>query len=75
MGMSTERTGGISIVDGGEAVITGEEIDKGGGVGNEDPLGSGICLGDQSLTCSEGRGWVVHPEVATLEGRVLGDEE
>ena len=31
MGMSTERTGGISIVDGGEDVAIGGEIDKGDG--------------------------------------------
>ena len=43
--MSTERTGGISIVDGGEDVTIGEEIDRGDGVGKAGPLGSGVCSG------------------------------
>ena len=48
MGMSTERTGGISIVGRGEAVTIGEEIDKGDRVGKEEPLGGGVCSGIQS---------------------------
>ena len=75
MEMSTERTGGISIVDEGEDVTTGGDIDKGDRVGKEELLGSGVCSGIQSSTCLEGRGSVVHPVVATLEGRVLGDED
>ena len=48
-GMSTERTGGISIVGGGE------EIAKGDGVGNEELLGEGVYLGNQGSACA-GRG-------------------
>ena len=73
--MSTERTGGISIVGGGEEVTMGDEIDKGDRVGNEEPLGGGVYSGIQSFACSVERGRVVHLEVATLEGRVSGDEE
>ena len=76
IGTSTERTGGISIVGGGEEVTTEEEIDKGGGVGKEEPLGSGVCSGSQSSVCSVGKErQVVHPGVVMLEGRVSGDEE
>ena len=50
--MSTERTGGISIVGGGEEVTTGEEIDRGDGVEKAKPLGSGVCLRNQSLAHS-----------------------
>ena len=35
--MSTERTGGISIIGGGEMVTTSEERDKGDRVGKEEP--------------------------------------
>ena len=65
---------GISICR-GKDVTTEEEIDRGGRVGNEEPLGGGVCSGSQSLVCSEERGQVVHPGVATLDGRVLGEEE
>ena len=71
----TERMGGISIVDGGEVVIIEEEMDRGDRVGNEELLVGGVCSGIQSLACSVEREWVVHPGVATVEGRVLGDEE
>ena len=54
--MLTERTGGISIVLGGEAVTTRGEIDKGDGVGKSGLLGSGVCLESQSSACSERRG-------------------
>ena len=74
--MLTERTGGISIVDGGEEVTTGEEIDRGDGAGKSGLLNSGVCLESHSLACSvEKKRWVVHPGVATLEGRVSGDKE
>ena len=53
--MSTERTGGISIVGGGEEVVTDEEMDRGDGVGKEEPLGGGVFLGCQSSMCSEER--------------------
>ena len=56
MGTSTERTGGISIVDRGEVVTTRGEIDRGDRVGNKKPLGGGVCSGNQSLACSEERG-------------------
>ena len=56
-------------------VITGEEMDKGDGVGKEEPLGSGVCSGSQSPMDSVGRRRAVHLGVATLEGRVLGEEE
>ena len=65
--MSTERTGGISIVGGDE------EIAKGDGVGNEELLGDRVCLGNQGSACS-GRGRVVHPGVVTLDRRVSGEE-
>ena len=67
--------GGISIAGGGEVVTTGDERDKGDGVGKEKPLGSRVCSGSQSLACSVGkRRQVVHPGVATLDGRVVGDK-
>ena len=68
MGTSTERTGGISIV------VGDEDIGKGDGVGNEVLLGEGVCFGNQGLIFSEGMGRVVHPGVATLDGRVSGEE-
>ena len=49
--MSMDRTRGISIVDGGEAVTMSEEIDKGDGVGKEELLGGGVYSGNQSLVC------------------------
>ena len=70
-----ERTRGISIVHRGEDVTTGGEIDKGDRVGKEEPLGSEVCSGDQSSVYSMKKGHVVHPGVATLEGRVFGEEE
>ena len=74
--MSTERTGRILIVGGGEDITTGEDKDKGNRVGKVEPLGGGVCLGSQSSTYSVGeKGRVVHPGVATFNGRVLGDEE
>ena len=76
MGTSTERTGGISIVDGGKDIATGEdEMDRGDGVGNEEPLDGRVCLGSQSSAWSEEREQVVHPGVAMLEGRVFGEED
>ena len=50
-------------------------MDAGDGVGKEELLGEGVCLGCQSSMGSVGRGRVVHPGVATLEGRVFGEEE
>ena len=53
-----------------------EEIDKGDEVGKEEPLGSGVCLGSQSLARSVGeKRREVHLRVATLDGRVLEEEE
>ena len=76
MGMSMERTGGISIVGGREEVTTGEERDRGDGVGNSGLLGGGVCSGSQSLACSVGKKRrEVHPGVVTLDGRVSGEEE
>ena len=69
-----ERTGGISIIDRGEEVTTGEEIDKEDGVGKEELLDSGVCSGIQSLACFVERGRVVHLGVVTLEERVLEDK-
>ena len=66
--MSTERTGGISIVAGEE------EIGKGDGVGKEVLPGEGVCFGNQGSMFSEGMERVAHPGVATLDGRVSGDE-
>ena len=75
-GTSTERTGGISIVGGGEVVTTGDERDKGDGVGNEEPLDGGVCSESQSSACSVGyKGREVHLKVAMLDGRVLEEEE
>ena len=62
-----ERMGGISIV------VGGEDIAKGDGAGNEELLGEGVCLENQGSACV-GRGRVVHPGVAMLDGRVLGEE-
>ena len=74
--MSTERTGGISIVGEGEEVITGDEMVRRDRVGNIEPLGGGVCSGSQSLTHSMGKKrQEVHPRVVTLDERVLGDEE
>ena len=74
--MSTERTGGISTVDGGEDVATGEEKDNWDGVGNLGPLGGGVYLRSQSLAHSVGKKrWEVQPGVVTLDSRVSGDEE
>ena len=67
-GTSTERTGGISIVVGGEEMAAGE------GMGNEVLLGEGVYLGNQGSMFSEGMERVAHPGVATLDGRVSGDE-
>ena len=72
--MLTERTGGISIVDGGEEVTTGGEIDNGDGVGKEEPLDSGVYSGYQGSVFSVGMERVAHPGVATLDGRVSGEE-
>ena len=44
--------GGISIIGRGEEITTGEEKDKGGGVGKSRPLGGGVCSGSQSSACS-----------------------
>ena len=65
--------GGISIVGGGEDVTMEEEIDRGDRVGNIELLGDRVCLENQG-SASAGRGQVVHPGVATLEGRVSGEE-
>ena len=66
---------GISKVGGGEEVTTEEEIDRGDGVGKEEPLGGGVCSGCQSLICSVEREQLAHLGVATLDGRVSGEEE
>ena len=50
-------------------------MDCGGGVGKEELLGEGVCLGSQSLTGSVERGQVAHPGVAMLDGTVSGEEE
>ena len=74
--MLTERTGGISIVGRDEDVTTGEEKDRGDRVGKSGLLDSGVCLGSQSSVRSMGKKrWEVHPRVATMDGRVSGDEE
>ena len=52
--MSTERTGGISIVGGGEEVTTGEERDREDGVGKSGLLDSGVCSRNQSSVRSVG---------------------
>ena len=67
-GTSTERTGGISIVIGDEEIIAGD------GVGKEVLLGEGVCLGNQGSMFSEGMERVAHPGVATLDGRVSGED-
>ena len=47
--MLTERARGISIVDKGKEVTTGEgEICKGNRVGKSEPLGNGVYSGSQS---------------------------
>ena len=67
-GTSTERTGGISIV------VGEEEMGAGDSIGNEVLLGEGVYLGNQGSIFSEGIEHVAHPGVATLDGRVSGDE-
>ena len=75
MEMSTDRTGGISTLGGDEEVATGEERDRGDRVGKAEPLGSGVCLGSQSLARSVGKKrQEVHSGVAMLDGRVAGDK-
>ena len=54
-GTLMERTGGISIVGGGEEVTTGEEMDRGDRAGNMELLGDGVCQGNQGSACA-GRG-------------------
>ena len=66
--------GGISIVGGGE-VVTTEEMGKEDRVGKSKLLDNGVYSGNQGSMCLVERGWVVHLRVATLDGRVLGDEE
>ena len=65
--MLTERMGGISIVVGDEEIANGDRA------GNEELLGEGVCLKNQGSACV-GRGRVVHLGVATLDGRVSGEE-
>ena len=49
-------------------------MDAGDGIGNEVLSGEGVYLGNQGSMFSDGMGRVAHPGVATLDGRVLGDE-
>ena len=67
--------GGISIIGQGDIVTMGGEMDAGDRVGKEVLLDEGVCLGSQSSTGPVGRGRVVHPGVATFEGRVFREEE
>ena len=46
----------------------------GEGIGKEVLLGEGVYLGNQGSMFSEGMERVAHPGVATLDGRVSGDE-
>ena len=69
-----ERTGGISIVGGGEEV-TIEEIGKGDRVGKSELLGKEVYVGNQGSACSMERSQVVHPRVAMLDRRVVEEEE
>ena len=73
--MSTNKMGGISTVDGGEKVTTGEEIDKGDGVGKVELLDGRVCSESHSSACliRMKRG-EVHPEVTTLEDKVAVDD-
>ena len=48
---------------------------KGDGVGKVESWRDGVFVGDHRLIGSVTRGQVVHPGVATLDGRVAGDEE
>ena len=71
----TDRTGGISMVGGGEEVTTGEEIDRRDVVGKTELLDGGVCSRSHSLACSvKKKRQEVHLGVATLEGRVVGDK-
>ena len=72
--MPTDSMEEISIVGGGEAITTGEEIDKEDGVEKIELLAGRICSGNHRLTCSVERGRVVHLGVAMFDGRVAGDE-
>ena len=69
-----DRIGGISIIGGGKEVTTGGEIGKEDRVGKSEVLGDGVCSGYQRMACSVERRQEVHLGVATLEGRVTGDE-
>ena len=67
---------GLVQVGRGEAVATGEEIDRGDRVGKVELLGGGVCSGSQISAYSVGKKmWEVHLGVAMLDGRVSGDEE
>ena len=55
-------------------VVGDEEMTAGDGVGKEVLLGEGVYLGNQGSMFSEGMERVTHPGVATLDGRVSGDE-
>ena len=46
----------------------------GEGIGNEVLLGEGVYLGNHGSMFSEGIECVAHPGVATLDGRVSGEE-
>ena len=66
--MSTERTGGISIVVAGEMF-------KGDGVGKVELWRDRVFVGNQRLAGLATGERVVHSEVAMLDGRVAGDKE
>ena len=73
--MSTDRTGGISIVGRGEIVTTSEEIDRGDRLGRVELLGGGVCLEHQSLVCLvEKKRQEVYPGVVTFDGSIAGEE-
>ena len=73
--MSTDRMGGISIIDGGEEVTTEEEIGKGDGVGKSKLLSDRVCPESQSSARSVGRERrEVHLGVTTFDGSVVEKE-
>ena len=53
--MLTDRTKGISRVDGGEVVTIEDEIGRRDRVGKSELLEEEVCSGSQSLVCSVGK--------------------
>ena len=70
-----DRTGGISIVVGGEALAMDEEMGKGDGVGMSNLFGNGVCLGNLRVAHSIERRWEIYLGMAMLDDRIVEDKE